>query len=109
MLGMDITINQDVRFDYLYIGDFVRIIERLALVGAAEGYNDVSYATKLRQLALPLLASKDVELVKEAKRQLGWLEMLDGKKYDMTAFRQGCAYRILVMLELIDKRKENSK
>ncbi|MBR5060150.1 MAG: NAD(P)-dependent oxidoreductase [Clostridia bacterium] len=31
MLGMDITINQDVRFDYLYIGDFVRIIERLAL------------------------------------------------------------------------------
>ena len=95
-------------FGMAYLGDGC-IIERLALVGAAEGYNDVSYATKLRQLALPLLASKDVELVKEAKRQLAWLEMLDGKKYDMAAFRQGCAYRILVMLELIDKRKENSK
>ena len=31
MLGMDITVNQNVRFDYLYIADFVRIIERLAL------------------------------------------------------------------------------
>lgn len=95
-------------FGMAYLGDNC-IIERLALVGAAEGYNDVSYATKLRQLALPLLESKDVELVKEAKRQLAWLEMIDGVKYDMTAFRRGCAYRILVMLELIDKRKENRK
>lgn len=30
MLGMDVTINQNVRFDYLYIGDFARIICRLA-------------------------------------------------------------------------------
>ena len=86
-----------------------RIVERLALVGAAEGYNDVRYATMLRLLALPLLQSEDVELVKEAKRQLGWLEMINGENYDMTAFRQGCAFRILTMLDLMEQHKEEKK
>lgn len=82
------------------------IVERLCLVGCAEGYNDVRYATKLRQLCKPALSSKDPVVVKEAKRQLAWLETLDGVTYDMTAFRQGCVKRILTMMDLTAQRKE---
>ncbi len=82
------------------------IVERLCLVGCAEGYNDVRYATQLRMLCIPALKSKDPVVVKEAKRQLAWFETVDGVTYDMTAFRQGCANRILTMLELVRARKE---
>lgn len=92
-------------FGMAYYGDG-GIIERLCLVGCAEGYNDVRYATELRLLCTPQLGSKDPVVVKEAKRQLAWLEMVDGLRYDMTAFRQGCANRILTMLQLVEARKE---
>ena len=92
-------------FGMAYYGD-EGIVERLCLVGCAEGYNDVRYATKLRMLCRPALESKDPVIVKEAKRQLAWLETVDGIRYDMTAFRQGCVHRILTMLELQAARKE---
>jgi len=91
---------------YMADGSF---IERLCLVGCAEGYNDVRYATMLRELAIPALQSKDPLIVKEAKRQLAWLETVDGLKYDMVAFRQGCASRILTMLELQKERAATGK
>ncbi len=94
-------------FGLAYTQDKYAPIERLALVGTAEAYNDIRYATMLRQQAVPRLDSKDVELVKEAKRQLAWLESVDGKTYDMDAFRAGCALRILTMQTLIQKREEN--
>ncbi len=81
------------------------IINKLAIEGAREAYDDVRYATKLQQLALAYRDSKDIRLSREAKRQLVWLERLDGEKADMDAFRTGAAYRILTMLELIKARE----
>ena len=83
------------------------IINTLSLAGAREGYNDVRYATKLQQLALEHRDSKDIRLAREAKRQLVWLERLDGEKADYEAFRTGAAHRILTMLELIAVREGN--
>ena len=79
-------------------------INTLALLGAREAYDDVRYATKLRQLALEHRDSADVRLAREAKRQLVWLERLDGEKADGDAFRTGAAHRILTLLELIRVR-----
>ena len=78
-------------------------LERIALIGTSEGYNDVRYATKLMQLAKPRLESPHLAIRKEAKRQMAWLEKLDGKTYDMDSFRSGCALRIVSMLQLIQK------
>ena len=76
-------------------------IERIALIGTSEAFNDVRYATMLCQLAKPRLESPHLPIRKEAKRQMAWLEKLDGKTYDMDAFRSGCALRIVSMLQLI--------
>ncbi len=83
------------------------IINTLSLAGAREGYNDVRYATKLQQLALERRDSEDIRLAREAKRQLVWLELIDGEKADYEAFRTGAAYRILTLLELIRVREGN--
>ena len=61
------------------------------------------YSTKLMQLAKPRLESPHLAIRKEAKRQMAWLEKLDGKTYDMDSFRSGCALRIVSMLQLIQK------
>ena len=55
------------------------------------------------QLAKPRLESPHLAIRKEAKRQMAWLEKLDGKTYDMDSFRSGCALRIVSMLQLIQK------
>lgn len=78
-------------------------LERIALIGISEGYNDVRYATMLCQLAKPRLESPILPIRKEAKRQMAWLQRLDGTNYDMEAFRSGCTLRIVSMLQLIQK------
>lgn len=42
LLGMPITINQNVRFDYLYIGDFVRMVEKFLGVAPRERHYNVT-------------------------------------------------------------------
>ncbi len=80
------------------------IINTLALLGTREAYDDVRYATRLQELALAHRDGKDVRLAREAKRQLHWLERVDGEHADMDAFRAGAAHRILAMMELIKIR-----
>ena len=80
------------------------IISTLALLGAREAYDDVRYATRLQELALAHRDGQDVRLAREARRQLHWLERLDGEHADMDAFRAGAAHRILTLMELIKIR-----
>jgi len=77
------------------------LIPTLALVGARAAYDDVRYATKLRELALAHRDDAEPRLAREARRQLAWLERLDGATYDLEAFRAGAAHRILTMLALV--------
>lgn len=80
------------------------IINTLAIGGAREAYDDVRYATKLQTLALAHRDSKDIRVAREARRQLIWLERLDGEKADLDAFRIGAVHRILTLLDLIQLR-----
>lgn len=78
------------------------VISTLSLIGVREAYDDVRYATKLQELALPYRDSKNMRLANEAKRQLHWLARIDGERADMDAFRAGAVQRILAMMELVE-------
>ncbi len=82
------------------------MIPTLALVGTRAAYDDVRYATQLRRQALAYRDDSDPLLAREARRQLAWLERIDGATYDMDAFRAGAAHRILTLIELVASRKE---
>ena len=82
------------------------LIPTLALVGTRAAYDDVRYATKLRELALAYRDDTSPQLAREARRQLAWLERLDGATYDLEAFRAGAAHRILTLLALIQAPPE---
>lgn len=79
------------------------IINRLAIVGCREGYDDVRYASTMKLQALKYLHSENVLLAREAKRQLAWLERWNGEFGDLDSFRSGCAYRILTLQDLAAK------
>jgi hypothetical protein len=82
------------------------MIPTLALVGTRAAYDDVRYATQLRRQALAYRDDSDPRLAREARRQLAWLERIDGATYDMDAFRAGAAHRILTLLKLVASIKE---
>lgn len=84
-------------------------INRIAIIGCREGYDDVRYATLLKRQALAALKSKHVLIVREATRQLVWLERIDGRKLDMDAFRIGAQYRIISLMNLINQLEGGAK
>lgn len=80
-------------------------INRIAIVGVREGYDDVRYSTFMKmQAEKALRTSKDELVVREAKRQLAWLERVDGDLFDMDDFRTNVQYRILTLQNLIKER-----
>lgn len=80
-------------------------INRLPIIGIREGYDDVRYASLMKmQAEKAMKTSKDELIVREAKRQLAWLERVDGNKFDMDNFRSNVQYRILVLQNLIKER-----
>ncbi len=82
------------------------VIECIPAVGYREAFDDVRYATALKvQAENALKNSKDEMVRKEAKRQLAWLERVDGIKMDMDAFRANAQYRIAVLQNLIKERE----
>jgi len=85
------------------------LLNRVAIVGYREGFDDVRYATMLKSQALKYRDVKDQIIAREAKRQLSWLERVDGNYYDMDAFRNECAYRILVLQDLVNARMGKDK
>lgn len=76
------------------------IVETVKLTGAREAYDDVRYATLLKEQALKYRDVKDQVLAREARRQLAWLELFDGDKGDFDMFRAAAVQRILALQEL---------
>lgn len=79
-----------------------KIINRLCIIGCREAYDDVRYATLLQLQAKTAMQGKDARIVREAKRQLTWLNDIDRKRADMDDFRTGCQWRILTLKNLIE-------
>ncbi len=83
-----------------------RLMESTSALGYREAFDDVRYATALKVQAENALKNSKDELVrKEAKRQLAWLERVDGIMMDMDAFRANAQYRIVTLQNLINERK----
>ena len=80
-------------------------IGKLALEGLREAYDDLRYATRLRQLALANRDSKDNDLRRESRRQLLWLENLDADTADLDMVRFGIIRRICLLQGMIQSRK----
>ena len=72
-------------------------IYTLAWEGWREAYDDLRYATKLKQICTPLLYAKDLGLRTEARKALGWLDRQDGSYTDLNALRRGLIDRILAI------------
>ena len=81
-------------------------IYTLAWEGWREAYDDLRYATKLKQLCVPLRDSPDIPLRTEARRQLAWLDRQDGSYTDLNALRRGLIDRILTIQTRIAAVKE---
>lgn len=81
-------------------------IYTLAWEGWREAYDDLRYATKLKQLCIPLRDSPDLALRAEARRQLAWLDRQDGSFTDLNALRRGLTDRILTIQTRIAAGKE---
>lgn len=80
------------------------VINKLAMIGYREGFDDVRYATLMKREARKALASSDVLVKREAARQLAWLERVNGQTMNMDDFRTQVQYRIMVLRDLIRAR-----
>lgn len=78
-------------------------IYKLAWEGMREAYDDVRYATRLKQLGEANKDAQDVFLRREARRALNWLERQDARLTDLNMLRAGIAERIVVLQEAIAK------
>ena len=78
-------------------------LETICWEGVREAYDDIRYATKLKELATPLLHDKNEVLCREARRALVWLENRDGNDASLDMVRMGVIDRILTLKALIEK------
>ena len=79
------------------------VLDTLAWEGCREAYDDLRYATKLKQLCTPLLYAKDLGLRTEARKALGWLDRQDGSYTDLNALRRGLIDRILAVQARLER------
>ena len=63
------------------------VVDTIAWEGFREGIDDIRYATKLKQLALPLVKSADIRKKYAAKKALQLLADADGDNMDLTTLR----------------------
>ena len=76
-------------------------IYTIAWEGVREAYDDLRYATRLRQLASANLKAEAEPLRREAKRAQIWLEKQDGLTADLDMVRAGIIERILILQDTI--------
>ena len=76
-------------------------IYTIAWEGVREAYDDLRYATRLRQLASANLDAEAEPLRREAKRAQIWLEKQDGLTADLDMVRAGIIERILILQDTI--------
>jgi len=77
------------------------VLDSLAWEGIREGLDDIRYATKLKQLALQALQSKDGDTMLLGRRALGYLAYWDEKRGDMDAYRYEAINYILQMAKAL--------
>ncbi len=63
------------------------VIDTVAWEGFREGFDDVRYATLIKQLAAGAVAAKNPDTVILGKKALVWLELLDPETIDLAAMR----------------------
>ncbi|MDP7130932.1 MAG: hypothetical protein QF437_10615 [Planctomycetota bacterium] len=73
------------------------VLDSLAWEGVREGLDDIRYATKLKQLALQAMQSKNGDIMLLGRRALGYLAYWDEKRGDLDAFRYEAINYILRM------------
>ncbi len=74
---------------------------KIAWEGLREAYDDLRYATRLKQIATANMEAADIALRREARRALLWLDLLDGKKCDLDMTRAGIAGRIILLQDMV--------
>lgn len=84
-------------------------VPTMAMAGLREALDDIRYATLMKTQAEAALKSEDLEIVREAKRQLAWLHRMDPSETDPNYARQSIIERILVLRDLVAKRKAGAK
>lgn len=81
-------------------------INRIAIIGVREAYDDVRYTTMLKvQAEAALKNSKDELVRREATRQLAWLSRVNGYTKDMDAFLTQVQFRIVALQDLMKVRE----
>lgn len=80
-------------------------IDTMAMCGLREGLDDIRYATLLKTQAEKAIASGDFELEREGKRQLAWLNMLNGRECDLEYARMSMIDRIIILQKLLGGKK----
>ena len=81
-------------------------INRIAIVGVREAYDDVRYTTMMKvQAETALKNSKDELVRREATRQLAWLSRVNGYTKDMDAYLTQVQYRIMALKDLMKERE----
>jgi hypothetical protein len=73
------------------------VIGTLTWEGVREGMDDIRYATKLQQLAVRAMLSKDVDTQDAGRKALSWLAYWDETLEDLTAGRLEMISIILVL------------
>lgn len=80
------------------------VIDTLAIEGVREGFDDIRYFSELQLLARKAMsATKEPELLREAKRSMAWLASLEPKDGDPDAIRTRTIERILNLMNLMKK------
>jgi hypothetical protein len=77
------------------------VIDTLAWEGIREGMDDIRYATKLKQLALKALKSKNVDVNYTGRKALSWLAHWDESREDLSAGRLEMINYILNLMKLL--------
>ena len=80
------------------------IIWTLAWEGVREANNDLRWLTKMVRQARAAQKSADETGRREGKRQMVWLENLDGRATDLDMMRAGVQRRILLLAEMLRKK-----
>ena len=75
------------------------VLDTLAWEAFREGMDDIRYATKLQQLARPLIGSKSYPAHAAAKKALKLLAEMDSDSFDLATARLEMINHIMILME----------
>ena len=75
------------------------VLDTLAWEAFREGMDDIRYATKLQQLARPLIGNKNYKAHAAAKKALQLIAQMDSDSFDLTTARLEMINHIMTLME----------